>query len=262
MLEENFEDLKDNKMRLNAIAKTNQGENKEIGLIASHDISKKQDIKENCQRATTVENGEGQKKTIESICSEGSKDNESEEFELNPSTRKHYFDKRQDVLNKTLLRSLKKYLTKEFYDYNGLKQIPYKERVARFYDELQKFFDYKYSTLIKDTVGEAEVNPEDIYFYTGIIIWPEMMKKKFKSRHRYIKFNKSFYECVYRYSHVKLSKLFSDVRLRFMFENYIKTGGAKYMIKTDETLNRNPVIYERTVQVFIESFQQGRYINL
>lgn len=177
------------------------------------------------------------------------------------SLKAQTFDKRQDVLNKTMLRSLKKFLTKEFYKFSELKSLPYKERTKKFFEELDSFTSAKYRS-VKEDPSAFNFSYEDISYYTGIIIWPEIMKKKFKAQHKFIKFNKNFYECVYRYSHIKLSKMFCDDVLKYMFEDYIGSGCVYQMIQEDETLRKNEDLYKSTVKIFEESFAQSRYINI
>lgn len=68
-----------------------------------------------------------------------------------------------------------------------------------------------------------------------------------------------FYDWVYRYTHKKLSKLFADQVLKFLFEDYIKSGMVYEMIESDSTMSRNKDVYKRTVDIFIESFEKEEY---
>jgi hypothetical protein len=164
---------------------------------------------------------------------------------------------RQDVLNKTLLRSLKKYLTKEFDEFTNSKNLTFKERQSGFYGELDRFTADKYTN-----AQDSKFELSDISAYIGIIVWPEPMKKRFRGNNMHIKFNRKFYECVYKYTHIRLSTIFKDEVFGFLFQHYIQSRAVYEMIESDATLSKNRDAYMRTVDLFKSSFEKGLYINL
>lgn len=54
------------------------------------------------------------------------------------------FSRRQDVLNKTLLRSIKKYITSEFNEMTNFENLEFKEKQDKFKDLLEKYFNNTY----------------------------------------------------------------------------------------------------------------------
>ena len=60
----------------------------------------------------------------------------------------------------------------------------------------------------------------------------------------------------------KLSKLFADQTLRFIFKDYISSGNVYKMIESDSTLSKNMEEYENTVEIFEQSFKASKYVLL
>lgn len=54
------------------------------------------------------------------------------------------FGKRQDVINKTLLRSIKKHLTSDFNKENGFESLSFDNKIVHFRAFLEAYVDAKY----------------------------------------------------------------------------------------------------------------------
>jgi len=99
---------------------------------------------------------------------------------------------------------------------------------------------------------------EDVTHYIGVIINFELLRKN-KVAKVYSKFNNKFYDCIYKYSHRKLSVIFSDPILRFLYEDFVESGNAHRLIQNDETMKKHEELYERVIKVFLNSFSKGLY---
>lgn len=183
---------------------------------------------------------------------------ESEEEEWKPKVSGKKFDRRPDVLNKTLLRSLKKYLTAQFNEETHFEDIPGCEKSSRYVGLLRTFVQSNYAAKLQDVDFGREDAFEDIVNYVGIIINFSMIKKDIQDKD-YLKFNTQYYDCLYKYSHRKLSSIFSDKILKFLFEDFIETGKIYEHMKQDDTMSKNPQAYEETIRVFKDSFMMKRY---
>ena len=196
---------------------------------------------------------------------ENNEDSDSDfEFEENikntsNSPRKYFLDKRQDVLNKTLMRSLKRYLTQDFFSEFKFKDLSAKEKSKKFGEFLKSYVKKHYEHKISHS--SCQISIESLAEYVGYMIDAERTRKSLKNRTS-IRFNKLFYEVVYRYSHQKISKLFADQTLRFIFEDYIRQGNVYKMIESDKTLSKNKTEYKNTVEVFKHSFEVQKYVWL
>lgn len=103
-------------------------------------------------------------------------------------------------------------------------------------------------------------NPfEDLYSYIALIVNVAFAKCSIKDK-RYVNFSKLYYDCIYNYSHQKLSKIFKDKVLGFIFNDYVQSGDAYERMMVDETQSKNKEMYEDTISLFLRSFEQGSYI--
>ena len=97
-------------------------------------------------------------------------------------------------------------------------------------------------------------------YYVGIIINFNLLRRYLKDK-KYIKFNTQYFDCLYKYSHKKLSNLFADKILKFLFEDLFETGKIYELMREDETMNKNFTLYEDTINVFKNSFKSGKYMS-
>lgn len=108
---------------------------------------------------------------------------------------------RSDVVNKTLLRSLKRYYTSEFekvVKWNLHGKLINKDEI---FDKLKKFTKEIYQNDARFNLPEfSGVTIDDLIFYMGVCINPVFMKKCSSSSHDRNKYQ-NFYNCLYKYSH-------------------------------------------------------------
>lgn len=76
------------------------------------------------------------------------------------------------------------------------------------------------------------------------------------------KFKASYYDSIYKYSNKKLSSLFSDNVLKYLFETFISSGDLYNLLETDQTMARNKDMYIEAIRAFRESFKVGRYTRI
>ena len=170
------------------------------------------------------------------------------------------FNTRQDVLNKTLLRSIKKYLTSSFEQEENFKRFTPAEKYQSFKPLLRGFVERHYASLLSDSESDRNFTFEDVYYYIGIIINFNFIKRGMRNK-RHIKFNVSLYDCLYKYTHTKLSKLCGDEILRFLFLDFIESGKIYEHLQSDETMALNKEKYEKTIGMFKAAFSKGTYAH-
>lgn len=76
------------------------------------------------------------------------------------------------------------------------------------------------------------------------------------------KFKASYYDGIYKYSNRKLSALFSDNVLKYLFETFVDSGELHSLLETDQTMGRNKDMYTEAIEAFRESFRVGRYTKM
>ena len=108
---------------------------------------------------------------------------------------------RSDVVNKTLLRSLKRYYTAEFENFSKFKLQSKSTQKNEIYAKLIEFTTKIYEDDDRFKQPEfSKVTMSDVIFYMGICINPAYMKKNSGSSSDRNKYH-NFYSCLYKYSH-------------------------------------------------------------
>lgn len=160
---------------------------------------------------------------------------------------------RSDVVNKTLLRALKRYYTAKFENENSAFHTHKNEKKEVVYQRIKDFAITVYKG--DRNIGKEEfsdITIEDLCFYMGILINPSLMKRFSLQPHDRIKIQ-NFYNCLYNYSHKKLQKLFKSNVLHFMFTKFAEEGPLDELLLNDSTLKKNPDVYKKASKSFIES---------
>ena len=168
--------------------------------------------------------------------------------------------KRQDVLNKSLLRTLKKYFTSKFNQETNYASLKSYQKKSKFLDMWVDFVDCHYGSKTAEAASEFGITYDDIYRYIAIMINPELAKKRMRNK-KHIRFLKLYYEVLYNYSSKKLILLFNDQVLHYLFDDLKKQGAMHQMIHTDATLVKNKDEYMRTLDEFMQSFDEAKSMN-
>ena len=184
--------------------------------------------------------------------------------EIDKFTSKSYKDvdlsKRQDVLNKSLMRILKKYFTSKFNQETNYASLKFSQKKTKFLDMLADFVSHHYGSKIAEASSEFGITYDDIYRYIAIMINTELAKKRMRNK-KHIRFLKLYYEVLYNYSSKKLILLFNDQVLHYLFDDLKKQGAMHQMIHTDATLVKNKDEYMRTLDEFMQSFDEAKSMN-
>jgi hypothetical protein len=167
---------------------------------------------------------------------------------------------RKDVVYKTLIRSLKRYLT-EKCDLVVDNFWTKKEKETAFFDQIDKLFHSYYKPKFDKNESNRDVkviihdrnfmrvdgsnifNSENLKIYLCLIIIPEMIKPYLKNQKRRCQY-KLIYDCLYKYSHKKLDKLLESEFFNFLFNEYVDSEAFNEMVKSDDTLSKHQSTYQ------------------
>lgn len=179
---------------------------------------------------------------------------------------------RKDVVYKTLIRSLKRYLTDKV-DLTVQKAMAKSKKEELLFSEIDqlmdkmfiKYFDKNESNrslkeIVTDDVLIREdesirLDPENLKIYLWIIIIPESIKPYLKNQKRRIS-QKLMYDWLYKYSHKKLDRLFKCEHFAFLFTKYVELQGFDQMVEVDDTLKRNKEVYQEACDFFMSSINK------
>lgn len=178
---------------------------------------------------------------------------------------------RKDVVYKTLIRSVKRYLT-EKWDLTIDSFWTKREKEISFFDQIDKLFKSEYlhkfdknesnrplKVIIHDRnfmrVDASNVfNPENLKVYLSLIVIPELIKPYLKNQKRRCQ-HKLIYDWLYKYSHKKLDKLLESEFFSYIFKEYVNWGAFGEMVSSDETLSKHKDTYQHAWEYFISKIE-------
>ena len=156
---------------------------------------------------------------------------------------------------------MKKCFTDKFNLKTGFLNLTASEKYDKFQHFLKGFVaEYFESILNHNNENNSNNLFEDIYFYVGIMIYPSLIKRNIKKKN-HVRFRSMYYEWVYKYTHYKLSKLFSDQTLKLIFQHYTDSGEATKMIEQDETMSKSKEAYWKCLERFQKLFQDELFLK-
>lgn len=178
----------------------------------------------------------------------------------NASKRRGSLALRKDVVNKTLLRSIKRLISQKFEECSKITDLPSSEQKDQFLklidDFIQKYFPaINEVTTIEDTSKEEDfiLSQSGIKFMVGLLASQNLAKSHFKSIKERTFFY-LFYDLLKKYSHRKLVRLLNNDNFIFVVATLRENGGLDEIIAADPTCNKNPQIYYDAANSFIERF--------
>lgn len=99
-----------------------------------------------------------------------------------------------------------------------------------------------------------KLDVENLKIYLCIMIIPEVIKPYLKNQKRRGQ-QKLMYDCLYKYSHKKLDRLFQCEFFSFLFQDYVDSGEFSKMLHNDETLSKNQDTYQEACDYFLSQIK-------
>lgn len=164
---------------------------------------------------------------------------------------------RKDVVNKTLLRSIKRLIGLKFEEQSKIKELNSKQQKDKFLQLIEGFINHYFPCYTQVITVEDNPNEEDsklsqngIKFIVGLLVNPKLLKSHFKS----VKERTFFYlfqNLLRKYSHRKLLRLMSNQNFIFVVASLRENGGLEEIIESDPTCNKNKQAYYEAADNFI-----------
>lgn len=157
--------------------------------------------------------------------------------------------KRSDVVNKTILRSMKRYYLTEFDSVTSFSTLSDKDKFAYFHELVRTFVTRE----LKSTKGLSEEEIEDTIFFFGSMISHIHMRRGIQISKQRTQVN-FVHKCLYNYSHKKLTQLIAYGGFRQVLRDFVKFGGLEVVINSEETLSKNQDVYKKAAdELFIST---------
>lgn len=159
--------------------------------------------------------------------------------------------KRSDVVNKTILRSMKRYYFTEFDSVTGFSMMPDVEKFARFNELIRNYVTEELKSIGK--LNSEEID-ETIFFFGSMISHIHMRRGiKVSKQRTQVNF---VHKCLYNYSHKKLAQLMTHGGFKHVLRDFVNFGGIDVVINSEETLAKNQDVYKSAAEELFLSTQE------
>lgn len=158
-----------------------------------------------------------------------------------PANEPKDFSKRLDVVNKTILRSIKRYYVTEFDSFCNFSELDDKEKFAKFHELIRKF-------VLQQMKLSAELNEqqlEDAIFAFGSMVSHIHMRRGIKVSKLRTQVN-FIHKCLYNYSHRKSQQMLQG-GFKYILKDFIQQGGIDIVLNSEETMLKQKDVYREAV---------------
>lgn len=186
-------------------------------------------------------------------------------------------DKREDVLYKILLRSIKRFYFKECWGSNSLLYSLSRNEEVKIFEKIdlivhENFKDYFTQEDMKETpsltiLHESGFNLAknkicnknaalllEVKIMVGSIIIRKNMKK-YINRWNLRRVWEKYYEVIYKYSYQRLATLLKSKSLQLIFKRFFGSDDFKKMLENDDSLSQDKEAYKYRAERMVD------YIN-
>jgi len=153
------------------------------------------------------------------------------------------FAKRKDVVNKTILRSMRRYYSVEFELATNFSALSDKEKFSNFH-ELIKCFVEKHFKMLNDLSGQ---DIEDTIFFFGSMVSHVHMRRGITVSKQRTEVN-LVHKCLLNYSQKKLAQLISGGGFKHVLRHFLKFGGLDVVINGEDTMTKNQDLYKHAAE--------------
>lgn len=157
---------------------------------------------------------------------------------------------RKDVVNKNLLRSIKRLVSQKFEEQSNVKELSSKQQKAEFYSLIEGFINQYFPRF--DQVSTVGDNPKEedsnlsqagIKCFVGMLVLPKFFKAHFKNYHSDLNSCYLFLNLLRNYSHRKLLRQMANQNFVFIVASLKENGGLQEIIENYDTNKQNSQAY-------------------
>lgn len=161
---------------------------------------------------------------------------------------------RKDVVNKTILRAIRRFLINEFRSFTE-NSVPNKDQRSRWYFEnIKRFVANKFSE-----------HPEEVaklQYYLASIIYQKFLTEAhatecgMEGEERTI-----LYDCMYKYSHTRLINIIDNQPVRLIYE-YFYARGLEAALDSEPVMQKNREVYLQSFKDLMDAFEHKIDVNV
>mmetsp|Transcript_8887 Transcript_8887/g.7869 ORF Transcript_8887/g.7869 Transcript_8887/m.7869 type:complete len:361 (+) Transcript_8887:45-1127(+) len=164
---------------------------------------------------------------------------------------KQDLSKRGDVVNKTILRAIKRYYFTEFDSLFSFSTLTDKEKFANFHEFVRKYVTEE----MKGTKNLSDDDKEVAILFFGSMISHVHMRRgitisKIRTQVNFV------HKCLYNYSHKKLSQLIKQGGFKFILDDFVNYDGIDVVLNSEETMLKDQDFYRDTCESLLLKAQE------
>ena len=181
---------------------------------------------------------------------------------------------RLDVVNKTFVRSIKRYYDSVCCGNKRIKSHTNVEAVSQACNLIDRIWKTNFKDYFK--ISEIDTTPStfslltckdydgningdakyaDLKLLIGCMTMPDVLKVYMKTKTRKNLFI-LFSNTIYKYSHKNMIKLMENRTFEVILDQYVKSPAFELMLRTDNTLKRYPDLYRQKGQSLIQNLKK------
>ena len=155
---------------------------------------------------------------------------------------------RRDVVNKTILRALRRYYAQRLKEYLEVDSIPEKEAMKPVFGQVCNFWEVLFGKQNKDLPS--------LQLYMAYIISPKEIDESalWKQTELDEEHLISYYSWLYKYSHSKLVSLFSDKYIGIIYDHFYQNA-KQFVLDNEPAMTKNVGLYTKILDDFDQYFK-------
>lgn len=158
------------------------------------------------------------------------------------STKGISLAKRKDVVNKTLLRSVKRYYTSLFENFMKENQYSKQEKREFWKDYIEEFTKTIFGDYMDTITPESGVTIQEVNAFMASMIVPNNIKRT-NCEEVYTLMMEEFSNLLYKYSIKRLGSFVRNPSVKCVLRHYIERGPLDGLLENDVTLSKNKSLY-------------------
>ena len=152
--------------------------------------------------------------------------------------------KRKDVVNKTLLRSVKRYYTSLFEQFTKENLYTKQERREFWKAYISEFTKSIFGDYMSTITPESGITLEEVNAFMSAMIVPNNIKRS-ECEEVYNLMMEEFSNLLYKYSIKRLGSFVRNPSVKFVLRHYVELGPLRDLLENDVTLSKNKSLYLR-----------------
>ena len=150
--------------------------------------------------------------------------------------------KRKDVVNKTLLRSVKRYYTNLFDQFIRRNEYSKQDKREFWKTYIEEFIREEFPVSLELFQEDTSISLEEIKAFIAAMVVPNNIKRS-DCEPAYNIILDDFSNLLYKYSIKRLGSFMKNTSVYFVLKHFVENGPLSDLLENDDTLSKNRHLY-------------------